>query len=100
MCNRDHWETKPRISRIILMNENAMAPPAPTHVAVACELDGLQKLVRISHTGWGSRPHWAEARAWHKRPILRRRINSRRTGNAENKSGYTVDSRIGADGFR
>lgn len=50
-----------------LMNENAVPPPPPTHVAVSFAIHGEQTIVRVSHTGWLEGERWAEARAWHVR---------------------------------
>ena len=49
------------------MNENAVPPPPPTHVAVSFTNHGEQTIVRVSHTGWLQGERWAEARAWHVR---------------------------------
>jgi uncharacterized protein YndB with AHSA1/START domain len=48
-----------------LMNESAVPPPPPTHVAVSFTAKGTQTTVRVSHTGWLDGERWAEARAWH-----------------------------------
>jgi uncharacterized protein YndB with AHSA1/START domain len=48
-----------------LMNENAVAPPPPTHVTVRFVPHGEQTTVHVSHTGWLEGARWAEARAWH-----------------------------------
>ena len=50
-----------------LMNENAVPPPPPTHVAVSFATNGKQTTVRVSHTGWLEGERWSEARAWHVR---------------------------------
>ena len=50
-----------------LMNENAVPPPPPTHVAVSFAANGERTTVRVSHTGWLEGERWAEARTWHVR---------------------------------
>lgn len=50
-----------------LMNENAVVPPPPTHVAVNFTAKGEQTTVRLIHTGWLEGESWTEARAWHVR---------------------------------
>jgi hypothetical protein len=49
------------------MNENAVPPPPPTHVAVSFEKIGERTIVQVSHTGWLEGEKWAEAHAWHVR---------------------------------